>query len=186
MAKGKHQHVIPYGDKWAVRGEGNNRPSSIHDTQSEAIEAAKEIAISQRSDLIIHRMDGRIRERDSYGKDPLPPKYSREVLFPKTSSVTGKGRIRKAVKEVISESTEFSDKALHVVPHNGSWAVRVQGKWHAGSTHSTQSEAIQTAKQIAKRNGADIFVYTPDGRIRARDTFTRGPKPRTTRRNASH
>lgn len=71
---GKDQHVVPYDDKWAVRGAGNKRVSSICDTQSEAIDLAREIAINQRSEVVIHRPDGRIRDKDSYGKDPFPPK----------------------------------------------------------------------------------------------------------------
>ena len=29
-AKTKNQHVIPYGDKWAVRGEGNDLRSRLY------------------------------------------------------------------------------------------------------------------------------------------------------------
>jgi len=71
---GKNQHVVPYQDKWAVRGEGNEKVTSTYDTQAEAIQRAREIAINQRSEVVIHRPDGTIRDKDSYGKDPCPPK----------------------------------------------------------------------------------------------------------------
>jgi len=71
---GKNQHVVPHEDGWAVRGEGNSRVTSTHDTQAEAIDRAREIAQNQESELFIHRPDGRIRDRDSYGGDPFPPK----------------------------------------------------------------------------------------------------------------
>ena len=71
---GKNQHVVPRGDDWAVRGAGNSRATSIHDTQAEAVERAREIARNQQSELLIHGRDGRIRERDSHGNDPFPPK----------------------------------------------------------------------------------------------------------------
>jgi Uncharacterized protein conserved in bacteria (DUF2188) len=71
---GKNQHVVPTDDGWGVRGEGNERLTSRHDTQAEATEAAREIAINQQSEVVIHRPDGRIRDRDSYGNDPYPPK----------------------------------------------------------------------------------------------------------------
>jgi hypothetical protein len=71
---GKNQHVVPADDGWGVRGEGNDRLTSRHDTQGEAIDAAREIAINQRSEVVIHRPDGRIRDRDSYGNDPFPPR----------------------------------------------------------------------------------------------------------------
>lgn len=71
---GKNQHVVPTDDGWGVRGAGNDRLTSRHDTQSDAIDAAREIAINQSSDVVIHRPDGRIRDRDSYGNDPFPPR----------------------------------------------------------------------------------------------------------------
>ena len=71
---GKTQHVGPTDGDWGVRGEGNCRLTSIHDTQSEAIDAAREIAINQQSEVVIHRPDGRIRDKDSYGNDPFPPR----------------------------------------------------------------------------------------------------------------
>jgi len=71
---GKSQHVVPVDGEWAVRGEGNSRLTSIHDTQAEAIEAAREIAINQGTEVVIHRRDGRIRDKDSYGNDPFPPR----------------------------------------------------------------------------------------------------------------
>lgn len=71
---GKSQHVVPYEDKWGVRGEGNDRLTSVHDTQAEAISAARQIAINQRSEVVIHGTDGKIRDKDSYGPDPCPPR----------------------------------------------------------------------------------------------------------------
>lgn len=71
---GKNQHVVPRNGKWAVRGAGNRRVTSVHDTQAEAIGAASRIARNQSSETVIHRPNGRIRDRDSYGSDPCPPK----------------------------------------------------------------------------------------------------------------
>jgi hypothetical protein len=73
MAK-KNQHVVPHEDGWAVRGEGNQRVTSIHPTQREAIEAGRDIARNQESELFIHGENGQIRERNTYGHDPFPPK----------------------------------------------------------------------------------------------------------------
>jgi hypothetical protein len=71
---GKNQHVVQRENGWAVRGEGNKRDTSHHSTQAEAGAAAREIARNQKSELLIHGRDGQIRERDSYGNDPFPPK----------------------------------------------------------------------------------------------------------------
>ncbi len=62
-----HQHVVPYDGDWAVRREGNKRITSKHRKQSTAINKAKRIAKKRKADVIIHRQDGTIRERLSYG-----------------------------------------------------------------------------------------------------------------------
>lgn len=71
---GKNQHVVPHPDGWAVKGEENSKPTKITNTQQEAISYAREIAKNQGSELLIHGKDGKIRDRDSYGNDPYPPK----------------------------------------------------------------------------------------------------------------
>lgn len=70
----KGQHVVPNGGKWSVRKAGSSRATSTHSTQADAIQAAREIAKNQKTELYIHGVDGRIRERNSYGSDPFPPK----------------------------------------------------------------------------------------------------------------
>jgi hypothetical protein len=66
----KNQHVVPHEGQWAVRGENNERLTYITNTQSEAIDLAREIAVNQHSELIIHNRHGQIRECDSFGNDP--------------------------------------------------------------------------------------------------------------------
>lgn len=70
----KNQHVVPHSEGWAVKGAGNQRASSVHPTQREAINAARQTAINQSSEMLVHGENGRIRERNTYGKDPYPPK----------------------------------------------------------------------------------------------------------------
>ena len=71
---GKNQHVVPHKGGWAVRGAGNERVTSVHNTQGQAITSARSMAINQHSELLIHRQNGQIRDRNSYGNDPFPPK----------------------------------------------------------------------------------------------------------------
>ncbi len=70
----RNQHVVPHEGGWAVRGAGSQRATSVHRTQREAIDAGREVARNQRTELFVHGRDGRIRERDSHGNDPFPPK----------------------------------------------------------------------------------------------------------------
>ncbi len=71
---GRNQWVVRSHGGWAVRGEGSSQITSKHRTQAAAIDAATSIARGQKSEVIIQGMDGRIRDRDSYGSDPFPPK----------------------------------------------------------------------------------------------------------------
>jgi hypothetical protein len=72
---GKNQHVTPHPqDGWQVKGEGNKKATVRTDTQAEAIDIARGIAKNQESELFIHGKNGQIRQRDSYGNDPFPPK----------------------------------------------------------------------------------------------------------------
>lgn len=57
-----------------MKGAGNFKATIRTNTQAEAISVTREIARNQESELIIHGMNGRIRERDSYGNDLYPPK----------------------------------------------------------------------------------------------------------------
>lgn len=70
----KDQFVVPHDGKWAVKGVGNQKYTAITETQKEAISIAREIARNQQSELVILGADGKIRQKDSYGNDPYPPK----------------------------------------------------------------------------------------------------------------
>ena len=59
---------------WAVVGAGNNRASSLHTTQREAIGAARPLAQAAKGELRIHGTNNQIREGLSYGNDPCPPR----------------------------------------------------------------------------------------------------------------
>lgn len=71
----KNQHVIRRDDHlWAVRGAGNSRDTSLHPTQEAARLAARKIARNQKSNVLIHDINGQIRQKNSYGRNPIPLK----------------------------------------------------------------------------------------------------------------
>ena len=72
--KRNNVHILPRGNEWAVRREGAERVSSHHRTQAEATDAGRQTAQREGVELIIHRPNGQIRDRDSHGHDPFPPK----------------------------------------------------------------------------------------------------------------
>lgn len=72
---GKNQHVVPHPHGgWQVKGEGNIRATVRTTTQRDAINIARNIAQNQGSELVIHRSNGQIRDKDSHGRDPFPPR----------------------------------------------------------------------------------------------------------------
>jgi len=70
-------HVVPHGNKWEVKREGNPSPISSHNLKDRAIDFGRPLAKNQGSEFVIHRKDGTIQDKDSYGKDPCPPKDKR-------------------------------------------------------------------------------------------------------------
>ncbi|WP_337264057.1 MULTISPECIES: DUF2188 domain-containing protein [unclassified Serratia (in: enterobacteria)] len=72
---GKSQHVVRSAEGgWVVKKGGSQRATKHFDTQQEAIDWGREVAKNQEAELYIHGKDGQIREKNSYGKDPFPPK----------------------------------------------------------------------------------------------------------------
>lgn len=73
MSKNQHVTRHPNGG-WQVKGARNSRATVRTETKSDAIDIARGIARNQRTELVIHNMDGRISAKHSYGNDPYPPK----------------------------------------------------------------------------------------------------------------
>lgn len=67
----KNVHVVPGDRGWNVKVEGGAQ-SSRFSTQREAMEVGRRLAKANRSEHIVHGRDGRIRQRDSFGRDPFP------------------------------------------------------------------------------------------------------------------
>ena len=55
---------------WQVKAEGSTRARSTHKTQTEAANAGRDIARKNKSELLVHGRDGKIRERSTFGHDP--------------------------------------------------------------------------------------------------------------------
>ena len=74
MARKPSIRTVPSGDRWAVRKDGAARVTKYFDTQAEADALGRSIAKNQQTEYALHDQKGRIREKDSYGNDPFPPK----------------------------------------------------------------------------------------------------------------
>lgn len=67
-------HVVPEGNGWLAKREHSSIPLSVHRTQGAAEDAARPIAKRDGVELVIHRPNGQIRDKDSFGADSNPPK----------------------------------------------------------------------------------------------------------------
>jgi hypothetical protein len=70
MSRKPPVHTVPHGDGWANRREGADRVSKVFPTKAEAQEAGRETARREHTEHLIHKRDGTIGERNSYGNDP--------------------------------------------------------------------------------------------------------------------
>lgn len=77
MPDKKDIHVVPHPEGWAAKREGAGRAIGVYDTQREALDAARPIAQRDKVELVTHGRKGQIRDSDSYGKDPFPPRDKR-------------------------------------------------------------------------------------------------------------
>ena len=60
--------------KWESKRVGADRASKVTDTQAEAWKNSKQRAADTKGEALLKGRDGKIRERNTYGKDPYPPK----------------------------------------------------------------------------------------------------------------
>lgn len=75
--KGPKVHVVPsktQPGKFVVKQAGKSEPITRPATQAKSIEKAVPIAKHNKSEVVIHGRDGKIRDSDSYGRDPNPPR----------------------------------------------------------------------------------------------------------------
>ena len=72
---GNNIHVTKRKDgNWQAKKEGAKRASAIRPTQTTAGEKARDLAIKSKAEVVTHRPNGQIRDKDSYGNDPCPPR----------------------------------------------------------------------------------------------------------------
>lgn len=61
-------------NNWKNQREGASRASSRHETKAGATDRGQDLARNSESEWLGHKKDGTINERNTYGKDPFPPK----------------------------------------------------------------------------------------------------------------
>jgi len=71
----------------------------------------------------------------------------------------------------------MSKKTVHVTPHGDDWQVKKSGNDRASTVTSTQKDAIQVGRDIARDMETELFIHGRDGRIRDRDSYGNDPCP---------
>ena len=64
---------------------------------------------------------------------------------------------------------------VQVTPEAGGWKVVSDGE-QQGSTYSTQAEAEQAGRDLAKQLGAEFQLHGEDGQIRVKDSYGNDPR----------
>lgn len=73
MAK-KSNHVVPSSSGWSVKKSGSERASKTFETKEKAVDYGRELSKTEKTELYIHKKNGMIQDKNSYGNDPNPPK----------------------------------------------------------------------------------------------------------------
>ena len=60
--------------KWETKREGASRASKVFDTQAQSWDYTQERARDARGEAFLKGRDNLIRERNTYGNDPFPPR----------------------------------------------------------------------------------------------------------------
>lgn len=58
------------------------------------------------------------------------------------------------------------NSAVHIELRDDAWIVVREGNQRATSVHPTQSEAAESGRELARRDGAEFFLHGTDGRVR--------------------
>src|SRR5215217_374000 len=64
--------------------------------------------------------------------------------------------------------------AVHIEFRGDGWAVVREGNKRATSTHPTQSEAVESGRDLARRDKSEFFLHAQDGQIREHRDYREG------------
>ncbi len=71
----------------------------------------------------------------------------------------------------------MTKRDIHVVRHQDGWATKKEGADRAGHVTDTQREAIEKARDQARRENVEVVIHRRDGTIRDSDSYGNDPHP---------
>ena len=175
MAKKPPVHVVAREDGWAVVREGNDRATSVHQTQAEAAREGRDIARRNETGFMLHGKDGRIREHNDYGsgqrpQEGLPTGQAMKNYAPGThalgeSTTDEKGQTVQRTMDEQGDVVESTfDKEGNVVGESPAGSVADLPEAE-GYEEITDEEGI-TKRIVEDESGTLIEVQIgPDGRV---------------------
>lgn len=116
-ARGRDRHVVSHGNKWAVKKAGANRASSIHATQAEALQAARDKVRAKGGEVRVQGRDGRWRASFTVGRDP----------FEKIGAVEGitiPGMMKKDLRDLDRQSLTADERRRIILDKYGGKRLR--------------------------------------------------------------
>jgi hypothetical protein len=92
---------------------------------------------------------------------------------------TGPARSKASAGELSEEPKIAERKTRHVTADGeGGWRVKAEGEARASSTHENKTDAVQSAKALAKNHAlGQIIITGRDGKIQAEHNYGKDPHP---------
>ncbi|MEO8754633.1 MAG: DUF2188 domain-containing protein [Casimicrobiaceae bacterium] len=66
---------------------------------------------------------------------------------------------------------------IHVVPREDGWALRREGAERDSSHHGRKSDAMDAARETARRERVEVVEHGKDGRIQDSDSYGNDRNP---------
>lgn len=79
--------------------------------------------------------------------------------------------------DVVKKYVKAANSNQHVVPKNGSWAVKKESSDRVTKIFDTQKEAISKAIKIAVNQKSEVVVHGKDGQIREKNSYKKDNFP---------
>lgn len=69
------------------------------------------------------------------------------------------------------EGMNMKRTGIHITHHKDGWSVKTEGTSKSSRITSTQAEAIEIGRHMAKRMSAELLIHGTDGKIRERNSY---------------
>ncbi len=68
-------------------------------------------------------------------------------------------------------------KKIHVIPHQGEWAVRHNSVGRPAKLFEKKAEAVKWGRAMAKKEKTEFVIHGRDGKVQNSDSYGHDPCP---------